>query len=82
MVVATDSTESLLIRTKKLLDARGDTALREIAEGADVNLDWLKSFSCGRASNPGVLTIEKLFAYLTEFYAAKRFEKRAEVRAN
>lgn len=83
MVAELDATESLLVRTKRLLDARGDTPLREIAAGADVPLEWLKSFSCGRATNPGVLTIERLHAYLTEFHAARRFAaKQGEARAS
>lgn len=77
-----DSTESLLSRTKKLLAARGATSLQHIAEGAGVSLDWLRSFSCGRAKNPSVLTLEKLYAYLTDFHAARRFEKRTEARAS
>lgn len=81
MVRELDSTESLLDRTKKLLDDRGDTSLQEIATGADVSIDWLRSFSCGRAKNPSVLTLEKLFQYLTDFHAARRFEKRSEARA-
>ncbi len=73
MAQETDSTESLLDRTKRLLDARGSTSLREIAEGAEVSVDWLRSISCGRATNPGIQLLEKLYAYLVEFHAAKRF---------
>lgn len=78
-----DTTESLLDRAIKLLSDRGDTPLREIAEGADVPLEWLKSVYYGRSENPGVKTLEKLVAYLIDFHAAKRFQQRStEARAS
>jgi hypothetical protein len=76
-----DLTESLLTRTKRLLADRGDTPLREIAEGAEVEMEWLKSIAYGRIKNPGVLTLEKLHAYLIDWHAARRFQQRNEVRA-
>lgn len=78
-----DTTESLLDRTKKLLADRGDATFREIADGAEVPIEWLKSIHYGRIDNPGVKTLEKLHAYLIDFHAAKRFQQRAsEARAS
>ena len=83
MVARPDTTESLLDRTKKLLADRGDTSLREIADGADLGLEWVKSIAYGRSDNPGVKPLEKLYSYLVEFHAAKRFKQRsAEARAS
>jgi hypothetical protein len=82
MAHVTDSTESLVARTKKLLADRGDTSLQAIAIGAEVSPHWLRSFSCGRATNPSVLNVEKLYAYLIELHAARRFERRSEARAS
>jgi hypothetical protein len=82
MVDQSNATESLLERTKRLLDERGPTPLREIAEGAQVSLDWLRSVSCGRAKNPGIQPLERLYGYLLDFHAARRFERRSEARAS
>lgn len=79
-----DSTESLLSRTKKLLAQRGALTLREIAEGAGVGHEWLRSFAYGdRIKDPGITRLEKLHNYLTEYHAAKRFnERQGEARAS
>lgn len=79
-----NSTESLLSRTKKLLAQRGELTLREIAEGAGVGHEWLRSFLYGgRIKDPGVTRLEKLHNYLSDYEAAKRFEHRKpEARAN
>ena len=77
-----DTTESLLSRTIKLLNERGETSLREIADGAGVGHEWLRSLAYGRSGNPGIKHIEKLQAFLTELHAARRFEKRTEARAS
>ena len=79
-----DLTESLLDRTKKLLDARGDEmSLRQIAVETGINEHWLRSFSAGRADNPGVQRLEKLHNFLAEYHAARRFQQRqSEPRAN
>ena len=82
MANVSDVTESLLARTKRLLDERGELSLREIAEAIDVSHDWLKSFACGRAGNPGILRLEALHTYLVEYHAAKRFQERTEARAS
>lgn len=83
MASVPDLTESLLDRTKKLLATRGPTSLREIAEATDLSEHWLRSFACGRANNPGIQRLEKLHNYLTEYHAARRFNKRqGEARAN
>lgn len=75
-----DTTESLLSRTKKLLEARGDLTLREIAEGAGVGHEWVRKLVYGGIDDPGVSRLEKLYAYLSEYHAARRFRERAESR--
>lgn len=83
MIERPDSTESLLDRTKKLLADRGDTSLREIADGAELGLEWVKSIAYGRSDNPGIKPLEKLHSYLVDFHAAKRFQRRSsEARAS
>jgi hypothetical protein len=77
-----DATESLLAKTKKLLDQRGDLTLRQIAEGAEVGHEWVRKIVYGGIDDPGVKRLEKLFAFLNEYQAAKRFRERAEPRAN
>lgn len=77
-----DSTESLLDRTKKLLDDRGETSLREIADAAGVPREWLRSIAYDRSKNPGIKPLEKLHNFLIEWHAARRFRERAEVRAS
>jgi len=78
-----NSTESLLTRTKKLLEQRDELTLREIAEGAGVGHEWLRSFVYGdRIKDPGVIRLEKLFNFLTDYQAAKRFnDRKPEARA-
>jgi hypothetical protein len=77
-----NATESLLVRTKKLLNQRGDLTLREIATGAGVGHEWLRSFAYGnRIKDPGISRLEKLYNFLTEYHAAKRFQQRGELRA-
>lgn len=86
MTDGSNSTESLLSRTKKLLDQRGKTSLREIATGADVGYEWLRSVvydkDGNRIDDPGVKRVEKLYNYLIELYAAKRFQERTEARVS
>lgn len=83
MTEAANSTESLLDRTKKLLDQRGDATLREIAEGAGVGHEWLRGFVYGAIKDPGVSRLEKLHNFLVEYQAAKRFAQRSgEARAS
>ena len=83
MASVPDLTESLVVRTKKLLRARGrGLTLREISEATQINEHWLRSFASDRADNPGVQRLEKLHNYLTEYHAAQRFkERREEARA-
>ena len=77
-----DATESLLTRTKKLLDERGELTLREIAEGAGVGHQWVRSLVYGRIKDPGITRLEKLYAFLSDYRAARRFAHRAEPRPN
>lgn len=83
MTDVSNATESLLSRTKKLLAQRGELTLREIAEGAGVGHEWLRSFAYGeRIKDPGVTRLEKLHNFLADYQASKRFEQRKpEVRA-
>lgn len=83
MTNVSDSTESLLSRTKKLLQDRGELNLRQIADGAEVGYEWLRSFAYGeRIKDPGITRLEKLHNFLAEYQAAKRFRKREEARAS
>lgn len=77
-----DKTESLLDRTKRLLHDRGETSLREIADGAGVGHEWLRSLAYDRSKNPGIQPLEKLHNFLTDFHAARRFKSRTEARAS
>jgi hypothetical protein len=47
-------------------------SLREIAEGAGVHLEWLKSVCYGTIQDPGVTRLEKLLRYLEDLEAARR----------
>jgi len=76
-----DVTESLLSRTKKLLDQRGELTLRQVAEGAGVGLEWVRGLTYGAIKDPGISRLEKLHGFLVEYHAAKRFEHRGEARA-
>lgn len=79
---ASDATESLLTKTKRLLQERGDLSLREIAQGAGVGHQWLRSLCYGAIKEPGVTKLEKVHNYLIEYRAALRFKDRpVEVRA-
>lgn len=77
---AVHATESLLVRTKKLLDERGELSLREIAEGAGVGHQWVRSLVYGRIHDPGITRLEKLHAFLAG-RGLKRLTQR-EARAN
>ena len=82
MTEQSDTTESLLSRTKKLLDARGDLSLREIADGAGVGHEWVRKLVYGGIDDPGVKRLEKLHAFLSEYHAARRYQQRHEPRAS
>lgn len=82
MPATPDTTESLLSRTKKLLEERGELSLREIAEGAGVGHQWVRSLAYGAIKDPGISRLEKLYAFLTEYRAAERFRSRHEARAS
>lgn len=73
---ASDSTESLFQRTKRLLRERGELSLREIAAGAGVGHQWLRSVVYDAIEEPGVTKLEKVHDYLVEYRAAKRFRTR------
>jgi hypothetical protein len=73
-----DATESLLSRTKTLLELRGDLTLRQIAEGAGVGHEWLRGLVYGAIKDPGVMRLEKLHAFLSDYVAAQRFEQKRQ----
>lgn len=81
MIEQPDATESLLTRTKKLL-GDVDLTLREIAAGAGVGHEWVRKIVYGGIDDPGVKRLEKLYAFLAEYHAAKRFQQRAEARVS
>lgn len=70
------STESLLSRTRKLLEARGELSLRAIADGAGVGHEWVRAMVYGRIPDPGITRLEKLYSFLSEYHAAQRFKRR------
>jgi transcriptional regulator with XRE-family HTH domain len=82
MTGVSDSTESLLSRTKKLLDQRGELSLREIAEGAGVGHEWVRGLTYGAIKDPGISRLEKLHNFLTDYHAAQRFQQRSAQSAN
>ncbi len=79
-----DSTESLLTRTKRLLAERPtELSLREIAEGAGVGHQWVRSLVYGAIKEPGVTKLEKVYGFMLDYHAARRFrDKRSEPRAS
>lgn len=70
-----DATESLLTRTRSLLEQRGDLTLRQIADGAGVGHQWLRGLVYGAIKDPGISRLEKLHGYLSDYIAAQRFER-------
>lgn len=57
-------TPSLLEQTYALLDA-SEESVSEIAEGAGVNPHWLAKFRRRRWENPGVVSVERVYRYLS-----------------
>lgn len=80
MISVADQTKSLLQDTKILLEQREPLTLREIAEGSAVELEWLRKFHGGHIERPNIERVERVYRYLSDFKAAKRFESR-EARA-
>lgn len=78
MEISADSTESLLTRTKRLLEQRGDLTVRQVATGAGVGYEWLRKFLYEGFDDPSVVRIERLYRFLSDYQAAKRFERRAD----
>lgn len=66
-------TESLLERTQKLLKERGDLSLRAISDGSGVGYEWLRKLVYAGIENPSVVRIEKVYSFLSDYQAAKRF---------
>lgn len=78
MTDVSDSTESLLVRTKKLLEERGELTLREIATQTEVGYEWLRSLRYRPIEqlNPGVNQLERVYRFLIDYHAARRFQQR------
>lgn len=71
-------TESVLTRTKKMLQERGEgLPLSQIARDTSVGLEWLKSLLYGRIVEPGATKLERVHDYLVEYRAAQRFKGRS-----
>jgi hypothetical protein len=75
-----DTTESLLERTKILLQQRGGLTLREIAAGAGVGYEWLRKLAYNGVDDPGVARVERVHRYLTEYQIARRFQSKDAAR--
>ncbi len=76
-----NATESLLERTKRLLEERGDLTIRQIAAGANVGYEWLRKLIYEGIESPGVDRIERVHNYLADARAAKRFEQHSDNQA-
>lgn len=65
--------KDLYSETLELL-RRDQRTYREISEGAEVNIHWLRRLvrTVGSPKNPGVTRIEKLHSYLVRSKRAKR----------
>lgn len=84
MTDVADLTESLLSKTKSLLKERGDLRLEKIAEDTGVGIHWLRSvrYRPENNLNPSAKKLEVVYRYMTEYHAARRFQRRqAEARA-
>lgn len=57
-------TANLLKTTTELLNNDPRT-IRQIADESGVNFHWLGKFKQGAFTNPGVVTVERLYTYLT-----------------
>ncbi len=59
--------ESLLERTRRLLSARHrKLTLTKINHDTGVGISWLSDLEAGVSRNPGVITVEILYNYLSE----------------
>lgn len=60
-----DKGTELLTETRKLLEDRpASLPMVTVAESVGVSIAWLRMFARGEATNPGVVTVGKLNAYL------------------
>lgn len=69
----------LLVTTIQLVRARGDMTLREVAEGSDVDFEWLSKFAREEISDPGVRKVQRVHDFLLPRVVLPR--KRAGSRA-
>jgi transcriptional regulator with XRE-family HTH domain len=70
--------ETLLDRTMRLLKKhRATKSLREIAEGAVVDRDYLKALLSGKIADPGILKIQRLHDWLDLYDRATAVDRRS-----
>lgn len=62
--------QSLLDKTRELVRNREGLTLRQIAEGADVDFEWLSKFARGEINDPGVRKVQAVHDFLSEPRAA------------
>jgi len=85
MTDVADLTESLLSKTKRLLEERGELRLEKIAKDTGVGIYWLRSvrYRPEDKLNPSAKKLEVVYRYMTEYHAARRFQQRqAEARVS
>lgn len=58
------STQPLLDRTLKLIEHRGDLTYVEIAEGAEVGIDWFSKFARGEIPDASVNRVQRVHDFL------------------
>lgn len=62
-----DEGTKLLEDTRALLLKRpAYVTLQRVATDVEVSIAWLRLFATGKASNPGIVTVGKLNAYLKD----------------
>lgn len=54
----------LLDTAIELVRARGEMTLRQVADGAGVDFEWLSKFSRGEIADPGVQKVQRVHDFL------------------
>lgn len=55
----------LLDTTLELVRLRGEMTLRQVADGAEVDFEWLSKFSRGEITDPGVQKVQRVHDFLS-----------------
>ena len=55
----------MVSETIELLKNRGDLSLRQVADGAHVDFEWLRKFHKQAINDPGVRKVERVHNYLS-----------------